>query len=121
MIGDRTAVAGSVTSSDGTSIGYRRLGDGPGVVVVHGIMESAQSHTQLAERLADTFTVYLPDRRGRGRSGPNGSGYGVRKEVEDLGALLTETGADRVFGVSAGAIICLHAALTLPAIQKVAV
>src|SRR5260370_21923449 len=55
---------GSVTSHDGTTISYRQLGHGPGVVMLHGSMESAQSHMQLATALADAFTVYLPDRRG---------------------------------------------------------
>lgn len=39
---------GYVTSKDGTTIGYRQLGQGPGVVLLHGAMESAQSHMQLA-------------------------------------------------------------------------
>jgi pimeloyl-ACP methyl ester carboxylesterase len=76
---------------------------------------------QLAEALAGSFTVYLPDRRGRGLSGPYGDDYSMRREVEDLDALLTKTGAQRVFGVSAGGLICLKAALTLPTIQKIAV
>ena len=63
--------AGSVTSADGTAIGYLRTGDGPAVVMLHGSNESARSHTQLAMALADEFTVYLPDRRGRGLSGPH--------------------------------------------------
>ncbi len=112
---------GSVTSKDGTIIGYRQLGHGPGIVALHGAMESAQSHMQLAEALADAFTIYLPDRRGRGLSGAFGADYSMQREVEDLDALLTKTGAQRVFGVSAGGLIALQAALTLPAIQKVAV
>jgi len=56
-------------------------------------MESSQSHIELAEALADTFTVYVPDRRGRGMSGPFGDGYSVQKEIEDLDALLTKTDA----------------------------
>lgn len=111
---------GFVTSRDGATIGYRQLGHGPGIVALHGAMESAQSHMQLASVLADTFTVYLPDRRGRGLSGPYGEGYDMRKEVEDLDALLTATGAHYVFGVSAGGLICLQAALTLSSIHKVA-
>lgn len=111
---------GSVTSRDGTTIGYRQLGHGPGVVVLHGAMESAQSHRQLAEALADAFTVYLPDRRGRGLSGPYGKDYGVQEDVDDLDALLARTGAHNVFGVSSGGLICLQAALTLPTIHKVA-
>jgi pimeloyl-ACP methyl ester carboxylesterase len=110
-----------VTSRDGTTIGYRQLGQGPGLVVVHGTMESAQSHMQLAEALADTFTVYLPDRRGRGLSGPYSDDYSIQKDVEDLDALIAKTGAHYVFGVSAGALSCLQAALTLPAIHKASI
>jgi pimeloyl-ACP methyl ester carboxylesterase len=114
-------ITDSVTSRDGTTIGYRQVGHGPGIVALHGAMESAQSHMQLAEALAGSFTVYLPDRRGRGLSGPYGDEYSMRREVEDLDALLTKTGSERVFGVSAGGLIALQAALTLPSIQKVAV
>lgn len=111
---------GSVTSRDGATIGYRQLGHGPGLVLLHGAMESAQSHMQLAGALADAFTVYLPDRRGRGLSGPCGEEYSIQTEVEDLDALLTKAGAHHVFGVSAGGLICLQAALTLPAVHKAA-
>jgi pimeloyl-ACP methyl ester carboxylesterase len=84
-------------------------------------MSSAYNHLQLAEALADSFTVCLPDRRGRGSSGPSGTGRRIEKEVEDLDALLSETGSHYVFGVSSGGIISLQAALDLPEIQKVAV
>jgi len=114
-------ITGSVTSKDGTTIGYRQLGHGPGVVLLHGMMSSGQNHIQLAEALADAFTVYVPDRRGRGLSGPYSEDYSIQKDVEDMDALLTKTGAHYVFGVSAGAIICLQAALTLPAIHKAAI
>jgi pimeloyl-ACP methyl ester carboxylesterase len=111
----------SVTSKDGTIINYRQLGHGPGVVMLHGAMESARSHTRLAEALADAFTVYLPERRGHNLSGPFSKDYSMRKEVEDLDALLIQTGAHNVFGVSAGGLICLRVALSLPAIHQVAV
>lgn len=111
---------GFVTSRDGTRIGYRQLGHGPGVALVHGAMESAQSHMQLAVALADAFTVYLPDRRGRGLSGPVGDGYSIQKEVDDIAALLAKVNAPYLFGVSAGGLICLQATLTLPAIRKAA-
>ena len=112
---------GSVVSKDGTSIGYLRLGQGPAVVLLHGSMESARSHTRLALALADAFTVYLPDRRGRGMSGPYLPGYGIGTEVDDLDAVLAESGAQMVFGVSAGGLVALEAARTRPAVRKVAV
>ena len=111
---------GSVTSADGTTIGYRQTGRGPAVVVLHGSNESAASHTQLAQALASQFTVYLPDRRGRGRSGPHQPGHSMRTEVEDLQAVVAATGAQSVFGVSISALIALRTALVTPSIRQVA-
>lgn len=112
---------GSVTSTDGTRIGYLKVGHGPAVILLHGSMESAQSHLQLATALADAFTVYLPDRRGRGMSGPYPADYSVQTEVDDLGAVIAATGADMVFGVSASGIVVLEAARLNPAIKQAAV
>jgi pimeloyl-ACP methyl ester carboxylesterase len=110
----------TVTSRDGTKIGYYRTGHGPAVVVLHGSMESARSHTLLAEALAGDFTVYLPDRRGRGLSGPHRPDHTVGTEVEDLEAVLTAAGAELAFGVSAGGAVVLEAARTVPGLRKVA-
>lgn len=110
-----------ITSADGTVIGYHRLGHGPGLVVLHGTMESAYSHHELASALADEFTVHLPDRRGRGRSGPYHDDHRVADDVADLAALLDATGARHLLGVSTGAIICLEAALVLPQVDKVVI
>lgn len=113
---------GSVISRDGTTIGYRQYGHGPGLVLVQGAMGSAQNFKQLAGKLADMFTVYVPDRRGRGLSDlPYSKDYTIQKDVEDLDALLSKTGTHQVFGLSSGALISLQAAFTLPAIHKVAV
>ncbi|GAA4569262.1 alpha/beta fold hydrolase [Planotetraspora kaengkrachanensis] len=110
-----------VTSADGTRIAYLSVGHGPGIVLLHGSMETAGDHLAMAAALADSFTVHLPDRRGRGQSGPYGDDYSVRKEVDDLEAVLNETGAHFVFGVSASGVAVLEAARVLPAIHKVVV
>ncbi|KAK9354060.1 Alpha/Beta hydrolase protein [Lipomyces doorenjongii] len=108
----------TVTSNDGTPISYLKLGEGPGVIILHGAMESARSHFELAKALSDSFTVYLPDRRGRGRSGTYGPDFSIRKEVEDVDALLSKTNSHFVIGVSSGAIIALNASLDLKAVHK---
>jgi pimeloyl-ACP methyl ester carboxylesterase len=113
--------SGRVISRDGTPIGYLKTGHGPAIVIMHGSMESARSHTLLAQALAAEFTVYLPDRRGRGMSGPHRPGHSVRTEVEDLQAVLAESGGQLAFGVSAGGLIVLEAARTLTDLRKVAV
>jgi pimeloyl-ACP methyl ester carboxylesterase len=112
---------GSVESRDGTRIGYLKAGRGPAVVLLHGSMETARSHTLLAQELADDFTVYLPDRRGRGLSGPHRADHGMDTEIDDLAAVVDESGAERVFGVSAGGLVALEAARRLPAIRRAAV
>src|SRR5262249_53552618 len=101
-------------------IGYRQLGQGPGLILIHGGMQASQNFMKLARALGDQFTVYVPDRRGRGLSGSFGDGYGLERECEDLQALLSETGTHYVFGLSSGALIAMHAALALSAIRKVA-
>ena len=53
---------------------------------------------KLGTLLSDTFTVYIPDRRGRGLSGPIGDNYSIEREDEDLEVLLNKTGAHYVFG-----------------------
>jgi pimeloyl-ACP methyl ester carboxylesterase len=111
---------GFVTSKDGTTIGYRQMGSGPGLILLHGGISSAQYFMKLGAALSDEFTVYIPDRRGRGLSGPFGDNYGLQREVEDLDALLKKTDAHYLFGGSSGGLISLQASLTLPGIQKIA-
>ena len=110
-----------VTSRDGTRIACRRLGSGPAVVIVHGSMSTSENQMELAEQLAESFTVYAYDRRGFGASGPCSDGDGLAADVEDLGAVLSASGSSRVFGVSAGAVITLKAALEFPGISRLAV
>lgn len=110
-----------VTSRDGTRIGYRTTGGGPGLVVVHGAMQWSLSHAELAGALSGEFTVHLPDRRGRGLSACDPDAHGLDREVDDLDAVLTDTGAKYVTGVSSGAIVTLEAATRLPAIRKAAI
>lgn len=63
---------GEVRSGDGTTIGYQWLGTGPAVILLHGAGQWSGNLTLLAQALSGEFTVYVPDRRGRGRSGPYG-------------------------------------------------
>jgi pimeloyl-ACP methyl ester carboxylesterase len=111
----------SVRSKDGTTIGFRQFGHGPGVVILHGGALASQHYMKLGAALADDFTVSIPDRRGRGMSGPYGAHYSIEREDEDLDAIVTDTGAQYVFGAADGGLFALHASLAVPAIRKVAV
>jgi pimeloyl-ACP methyl ester carboxylesterase len=118
---DAVPALGSVVSRDGTTIGYRQFGSGPRLVLLHGSMSSGAHHVELARFLSDTFTVVVPDRRGRGLSGPYRPGDELDQELDDVAALLDGTGATFLWGLSSGACIALHAARTMTAIQKVAI
>jgi pimeloyl-ACP methyl ester carboxylesterase len=109
---------GTAVAADGGVIGYRSVGAGPGLVVLHGTMQSAVSQRELAELLAAEATVHLVDRRGRAASSPYAAGASTAAEVADLAAVLDATGARTVMGVSSGALIALRAALTVPAIDR---
>jgi pimeloyl-ACP methyl ester carboxylesterase len=117
---NRKYQTGSVISKDGTVIGYRQMGSGPSLIITHGGLDAAQTHLKLRALLSDKFTVYIPDRRGRGLSGPFGENYGLQREADDVEALLKETGAHYLFGVSSGALIILRSSLTLKGIHKIA-
>lgn len=111
-----------VVSRDGTPVGYLRTGNGPGIVLVQGAMGDAFDYEELAAALSPFLTVYCADRRGRGMSPkPYDAGHDIARDVEDIDAVLGETGAGFVFGLSSGAVITLEAARTLDRVAKVAV
>jgi pimeloyl-ACP methyl ester carboxylesterase len=104
------AVTSHVTSADGTRIAFDRLGEGPPMIVVGGILNDRQTTRPLAEKLAEHLSVINYDRRGRGESG-DAAPYAVEREIEDLGALIAEAGGTAaVYGHSSGACLALEAA-----------
>ena len=111
----------TVTSADGTTIAYQTLGSGAGLIVVGGVLSTAGDYIDLGRELADSFTVHLIERRGRGASGPQGPGYSVEKECEDLLAVQAKTGAERVFGHSYGGFVALQTVRHAAVFREVAV
>ena len=103
----------SVTSADGTMIAYERQGNGDPVIVVNTVAEDRSGLFGLAGLLAEHFTVYTYDRRGRGDSGDT-KPYAPEREVEDLAAVV-EVAGDRasLLSGSAGCVLCLDAATAL--------
>ncbi|MEU8223612.1 alpha/beta hydrolase [Kribbella sp. NPDC048915] len=110
----------TVVSKDGTTIAYDRRGAGPTLVLVDGAMCSRTMGPmpELAGVLADRFTVYNYDRRGRGDSGDTGE-YAVERELEDLAAVIEAAGGSAyVYGSSSGAALALRAAAAGLPIEK---
>ncbi|MGJ6966241.1 alpha/beta fold hydrolase [Streptosporangium sp. G11] len=110
----------TVFSADGTLIGYRTMGAGPGLVVLGGALRTSQDYLPLASALARSFTVHLVERRGRGASGPQGPRYALGREVEDLLAVQAETGARLAFGHSYGGLVILETARSFQMFDRIA-
>lgn len=101
----------SVRSADGTSIGFETAGAGEPLIFVTGAMNDRRTAAPLAAALTDSFTCVSYDRRGRGASGDSPP-YDIRREVEDIEALLAlHGGRGHVFGYSSGAILALRSAV----------
>jgi pimeloyl-ACP methyl ester carboxylesterase len=112
----------SVTSADGTVVAYDRNGHGPSLVLVDGAFchRALGPAPKLVPLLAEHFTVYSYDRRGRGET-PETRDYSVRREVEDLAAVIEAAGGEAmVFGMSSGAALAVKAAAAGLRISKLA-
>jgi pimeloyl-ACP methyl ester carboxylesterase len=116
-----------VTSKDGTSIAYDRQGNGPAVILIGGgLLDPATGrdgrweNAPLAAALAEHFTVYNYDRRGRGDSGDTPP-YALDRELEDLHALIAEAGGTaHLYGLSSGGAVALEAAAAGLPVDRVA-
>jgi pimeloyl-ACP methyl ester carboxylesterase len=109
-------------SRDGTEIGYFKTGEGPPLVLVHGLLGDHTRWTALRPHFEPHCTVYALDRRGRGASGDHPD-YDVVREHEDVAAVV-DTIADTVgdgvavLGSSGGASYALAAAGLTPNIRR---
>jgi pimeloyl-ACP methyl ester carboxylesterase len=111
----REASMNTVKSRDGTTIAFEKQGDGLALILVDGAMttRASGSKPELAGLLADNFTVYTYDRRGRGDSGDT-KPYAVDREIEDIDAVVDEAGgAAFLYGHSSGACLALDATIKL--------
>jgi pimeloyl-ACP methyl ester carboxylesterase len=104
----------TVTSKDGTTIAFDRLGSGPPVVLVCGGSVDRTADAAIAQELASDFTVFNYDRRGRGDSGDT-LPYAIDREVEDIEAVIGAAGGSAfLWGSSSGAVLALIAAESVP-------
>ena len=100
----------TVTSRDGTTIAFDRLGEGPPVVLVCGGSVDRMADAAIAQQLASDLTVFNYDRRGRGDSGDTQL-YAIEREVEDIEAVIEAAGGSAfLWGSSSGAALALIAA-----------
>ena len=60
---------------------FKKLGNGPALIIIHGVYGNGDNWLQVARYLQDKYTVYLPDMRNHGKSEhSNEFGYDIMAE-----------------------------------------
>ena len=104
--------------NEGVKLHYVTLGEGPLVVMIHGIPEFWYSWRHQIEALSKQYQVVAIDQCGFNESGKPASkdGYRVERLVEDVAALIRHLGREQavIVGHDAGAWVAWHFAALHP-------
>jgi haloacetate dehalogenase len=105
-----------IAEVNGVRIHYRRAGDGPLLLLLHGWPQTGHCWHRLIEPLSADFTVVAPDLRGYGRSDKPRTGHDKRTKAEDLHQLVAALGFESaaVIGHDRGARVAHRWALDHP-------
>lgn len=100
--------------------GYRRAfriaGDGPAILLIHGIGDNSTTWSTVQAKLAQRFTVIAPDLLGHGKSDKPRADYSVAAYANGMRDLLSVLGVDRVtvVGHSLGGGVAMQFAYQFP-------
>lgn len=96
-----------VIRAQGLEIAYRRVGEGPPLVLVHGAAEDSRVWRPQLAALADEFTVVAWDEPGAGRSSDVPADFGLADYAHCLAALIEALGLGPalVAGISWGGTV----------------
>lgn len=109
----------TVTAPDGTLLSGESVGEGPAIVLLHGLT-ATRRYVVMGSRALERsgYRVISYDARGHGRSGPaaDRDSYTYELLVSDLLAVLEAAGVERatLAGASMGAHTAVHFALLYP-------
>jgi pimeloyl-ACP methyl ester carboxylesterase len=106
-----------VSLPSGLRVHYQRLGEGPDLVMVHGLTGNlAVWHLRIVSELSERFRILTYDLRGHGLSDVPPCGYSADDMAEDLLGLMDALEIERplIAGHSYGADIALYHALRNP-------
>jgi pimeloyl-ACP methyl ester carboxylesterase len=102
---------------EGLSLAVREWpGEGPSLLMIHGLASTSHIWDLVAPRLAPRFRVLAYDQRGHGLSGKPSSGYGFERICADGAQVIRAERLDRpiVIGHSWGANVALELAVRRP-------
>lgn len=104
------AVREDVIEANGQRIAITRFGQGPALVLLHGIGSRGSSWLPIAERLARSYDVIAIDQRGHGGSSHPEQGYLIPDYAADLAGVLDQLGLETplIMGHSLGGMVTLE-------------
>ena len=94
---------------------YRKFGNGPPIIILHGLYGSSDNWVTIAKQLGDSSTVILPDQRNHGQS-PHSGIHDYDSMRDDLYELVTDLRLKKFFlaGHSMGGKTAVAFALKWP-------
>src|SRR5262249_47855803 len=100
----------------GNRVTYRTAGDGPVLLLLHGIANSSQTWEPVASRLKRNFRLLAPDLLGHGASATPRGDYSLGAHATGVRDILTALGHDHVtvVGHSLGGGIAMQFAYQFP-------
>jgi pimeloyl-ACP methyl ester carboxylesterase len=100
----------------GQTVNYHELGEGPPLLLIHGISSSSESWSEVLPRLAERHTVIAPDLIGHGASAKPHGDYSLGAFASSLRDLLVALGHERatVVGHSLGGGIAMQFSYQFP-------
>lgn len=75
---------------------YRKYGNGPPLIILHGLFGSSDNWVTIAKSLAENFTVILPDQRNHGQS-PHSEIHDYDSMRDDLFELANDLSLKKIF------------------------
>lgn len=82
---------------NGVRLHYVTGGNGPAIVLLHGLPASWYEWRGILQALAERYTVIAPDLGGLGDSSKPAGGYDTHTAAEDIHQLVHSMGLDRVY------------------------
>ncbi len=113
---DASFSTAQTVSVHGRSVSYLRAGDGPLLLLVHGMAGTARNWEPVIEPLALHNTVVAPDFPGHGESEPGGGDYSLGSLASGLRDLMVSLGHERatLVGHSLGGGVALQFTYQFP-------
>lgn len=107
---------GRTVSIDGVGIHYLEVGEGPALVLIHGLGASTFTFRRIVPDLARRFRVVALDLKGFGFSERPAGDYSLGTQVALVRQVMDRLGIDRgsVLGHSMGGVVAMRLALTHP-------